>query len=260
MSQNFTLHHGDCLEIMKTIPDGSVDMVLCDLPYGTTGCKWDIVIPFEPLWKQYKRIIKPNAPISLFGMEPFSSILRVSNLDWYKYDWIWDKKQPSDFHGAKHRPLSRIEKVSVFSSGTCSQGGKSPMPYFPQMEKREKPRPYRDAYRKNRKDPKFGPAMTAGEIHEGLLTHKYPTNIIVIGNTERKGRVHPTQKPIALLEYLIKTYTNEGETVLDNCMGSGSTGVACININRKFIGIEKDAKYFEIAQKRITEADSVLLK
>ena len=234
---------GDCLELMKDIPDGSVDMILCDLPYGTTACKWDTVIPFEPLWEQYKRIIKPNGAVVLFGSEPFSSYLRLSNLKWYKYDLVWDKKSTTGFLNAKKRPLRRHEYIHIFSNG-------APV-YYPLMETRGKPRK-KGNY--NKKQGNGDSVYRHYENHTSFNNTYYPTDIIMFSNAAQKGKVHPTQKPVALLEYLIHTYTNDGETVLDNCMGSGSAGVACINTGRNFIGIELDPVYFEIAKRRIQEA------
>lgn len=233
---------GDCLELIKEIPDRSIDMILCDLPYGTTACKWDSVIPFEPLWEQYKRIIKDNGAIVLFGSEPFSTELRHSNLKMYKYDWIWDKKIPSGMSYARFQPMRQTENVSVFCNGKTV--------YNPQMVKRDKPI--------KKGGNKYSPSAPIQACKEGkdfkkTYEYKNPTNLIVFDKI-RKGSLHPTQKPIALLEYLIKTYTNEGETVLDNCMGSGSTGVACVNTNRNFIGYELNEEYFNIAQNRLREA------
>lgn len=227
---------------MKDIPDGSVDMVLCDLPYGTTACQWDKVIPFEPLWEQYNRIIKKNGAICLFGSEPFSSLLRTSNLKHYKYDWIWDKKIPSGMSYARFQPMRQTECISVFSNGRSS--------YNPQMSRRDKPI--------KKGGNKYSPsapiqACKSGKSYDKVYEYKNPINIITFPKV-RKGSLHPTQKPIDLLEYLIRTYTNEGEIVLDNCMGSGSTGVACVNTNRNFIGIELDEKYFNIAKERIEQA------
>jgi site-specific DNA-methyltransferase (adenine-specific) len=231
------LLQGDCLELMKDIPDKSIDMILCDLPYGTTACKWDAIIPFEPLWEQYNRIIKDNGAIVLFGSEPFSSALRMSNIKNFKYDWIWNKKLAGNGILAKKQPLKIHENIMVFNTTI----------YHPQMAKG-----------KMRK--KMGlkeSEITGGNsfVAEYANDEYYPQSIqeFSIANL-RKGRLHPTQKPVALLEYLIKTYTNEGDVVLDNCMGSGSTGVACLNTNRNFIGIELDPTYFDIAQKRIAEA------
>lgn len=238
MTDNITLWQGDCLELMKNIPDKSIDMILCDLPYGTTACKWDSVIPFESLWEQYNRIIKDKGAICLFGSEPFSSKLRLSNLDNYKYDWVWNKKIPSGMCNAKIQPMRQTENISVFIKGKSY--------YNPQMIKRDKVIAgggLSDSYSGG------NVGQTMKPLHK-IYDEKYPTTLITF-NKIRKGSLHPTQKPVALCEYLIKTYTNEGETVLDNCMGSGSTGVACKNLNRKFIGIELDEGYFNIAKERI---------
>ena len=233
------LIHGDCLEKMKDIPDKSIDMILCDLPYGITACKWDVVIPFEPLWEQYKRIIKDRGAIVLFGSEPFSSYLRMSNIKNYRHEWYWNKNNSAGFVTAKIRPFSIIENILVFSNNKAN--------YYPQMETRGKPR-NKGGYSKS-DNYNIIPSKSKSKSNE-----YYPKNLINISNASQKGKVHPTQKPVALLEYLIKTYTLEGETVLDNTMGSGSTGVACVNTGRNFIGIEKDDKYFEIAKKRIEDA------
>jgi len=232
------IQQGDCLELMKNIPDKSIDMILCDLPYGTTACKWDLIIPFESLWKAYKRIIKDSGAIVLFGSEPFSSKLRMSNLKMFKYDWIWEKEQGANFMLCKYQPYKVHEIISVFSYGTHI--------YFPQMTEGK---------------PYISGKGTSGDITGNVLKTqtknngtRYPRSIQKFNTDKSKGSLHPTQKPVALLEYLIKTYTNEGDTVLDNCMGSGSTCVAAINTNRHYIGFELDPHYFEIAQKRIEEA------
>ncbi len=230
------LLHGDCLEVMKDIPDKSVDLILTDPPYGTTACKWDSVIPFEPMWEQLNRIVKPNGAICLFGSEPFSSALRMSNIKNFKYDWIWNKKLAGNGILAKKQPLKIHEIVSVFNSGI----------YIPQMTKGK--------YRKKMTGGIKESEITGGNavVDEYSNDLYYPKTILEYGiGNMRKGRLHPTQKPITLLEYLIKTYTSEGETVLDFTMGSGSTGVACVNTNRNFIGIELDEKYFNIAKERI---------
>ncbi len=239
---NINLYQGDCLEIMKEIKDKSIDMILCDLPYGTTACKWDTVIPFEPLWEQYNRIIKDNGAIVLFGSEPFSSALRMSNLKNYKYDWVWDKKIPSGMSYARFQPMRQTENISVFCNKKTV--------YNPQMVKRDKPI--------KKGGNKYSPSAPIQACKEGkdfkkTYDYKNPTNILIFDKI-RKGSLHPTQKPVSLLEYLIKTYTNEGDVVLDNCMGSGSTGVACKNLNRSFIGIELDENYFNIAKERIDKA------
>ena len=234
-TKEYELWQGDCLELMKDIPDKSVDMILCDLPYGTTACKWDSVIPFEPLWEQYKRIIKDNGAIVLFGSEPFSTELRHSNLKMFKYDWIWEKEQGANFMLCKYQPYKVHEIISVFSKKTHL--------YIPQMTEGK---------------PYVSGKGTSGDITNNVIKvqtknegKRYPRSIQRFNTDKSKGSLHPTQKPVALLEYLIKTYTNEGETVLDNCMGSGSTGVACMNTGRKFIGIELDEKYYDIAKQRI---------
>jgi site-specific DNA-methyltransferase (adenine-specific) len=237
---------GDCLEQMKTIKDGSVDMILADLPYGTTACKWDNVIPFEPLWQHYWRVLKPNGAVVLFGSEPFSSHLRMSQIKHYKYDWVWNKVQAVAFLLAKKQPMRQTENISVFY--------KRQPTYNPQFTDKDAT----NIRRKSRTS--GGPTESYGKFqnaHERSIPYakSYPKNLITIPRVNSsKGRIHPTVKPVALLEYLIKTYTLEGETVLDNTMGSGSTGVACVNTGRKFIGIEMDKNYFEIASKRIAEA------
>lgn len=232
------LMQGDCLELMKTIPDGSVDMILTDPPYGTTACKWDSVIPFEPMWEQLKRIIKPNGAIVMFGSEPFTSLLVCSNLKGFKYRLDWDKKIPSGMSYARFRPMQQTEDICIFTRN----GEKSN--YYPQKVKRDKPI-------KSGGMGKSDSAMT--KTYKPLnKTYEYKNPVTLLQfDKVRKGSLHPTQKPVALLEYLIKTYTNESETVLDFTMGSGSTGVAAKNLNREFIGIELDKNYFEIAKQRI---------
>lgn len=238
-TNNVWLMKGDCLERMKEIPDGSVDLILTDPPYGTTACKWDSVIDLPLMWEQLKRIIKPSGAVVLFGAEPFSSVLRCSNLKMYKYDWYWDKVKPSGHLNARHRPMTLVETISVFCNGKTS--------YFPIMEKQ--PMRISKNYIGNKKDQYGDEKCVVKHIDE-----KHPKQIISISNANQSGKVHPTQKPVALMEYLIKTYTNENETVLDFTMGSGTTGVACMNTNRKFIGIEMDDHYFDIGTKRILEA------
>ena len=234
------LYNGDCLELMKSILDKSVDMILCDLPYGTTACQWDVIIPFEPLWKQYNRIIKDNNAIVLFGSEPFSSALRMSNVKDYKYDWIWNKVKPSGHLNAKRIPLKQHEIISVFCKGKCN--------YYPIMTE-QKPRVSRNYL--NNKSELFGTEKEVSRVTD----KKYPKTILDFSNASQKDKFHPTQKPVELLEYLIRTYTQEGEIILDNTMGSGSTGVACVNTNRNFIGIELDKDYFNIAKERIKNAE-----
>ena len=228
---------GDCLERMKEIESGSVDMVLADPPYGTTACKWDSVIDLDKMWAELKRVIKPNGAIVLFGSEPFSSALRMSNIKQYKYDWIWEKSRPSGSMLAKKQPLRNTEIISVFYKKQCY--------YRPQMSKTK--RVVEKKRTVNKGEIVGGQKLTRKFDNKGLA---YPRTIISCGNPNHKS-VHPTQKPVALMEYLIKTYTNEGETVLDFTMGSGTTGVACKQTGRKFIGIEKDEAYFNIAKERI---------
>lgn len=241
------LYQGDCLELMYGIPDKSIDMILADLPYGTTACSWDEIIPFEPLWSHYKRIIKDNGAIVLFGSEPFSTKLRMSNLDWYRYDWVWVKDKPSNFFMGKKAPLKYTEDICVFYKHLPT--------YNPIMQKRDD-----ENKRKNKLTSSLLKDETKGineytdkyqkRLLSGISDYIYPKNYQFFNNRRDAG-FHPTQKPVALLEYLIKTYTNEGDLVLDNVMGSGSTGVACKNLNRRFIGMELDEKYFKIAKERI---------
>jgi len=238
MNEQIKLLKGDCLELMKDIPDKSIDAIIADLPYGTTACKWDTVIPFEPLWEQYKRIIKDNGAIVLFGSQPFTSALVMSNPKMYRHNWIWEKTRPANFMNAKYQPMKYHEDVLVF--------GKNKVNYYPIKLKGNKNHATKNRLGKSN-------IYNIQNNHAGIDTNdmKYPSTIIKIKSTDSTKNLHPTQKPVALLEYLIKTYTNEGETVLDNTMGSGTTGIACLNTNRRFIGIEKDDKYFEIASNRI---------
>ena len=237
------LIHGDCLEEMdKLIGKGvKVDMILTDPPYGTTACKWDNVIPFNGMWDRVNKLIKPNGAVALFGSEPFSSALRMSNIKKYKYDWIWEKEQGVGFQLVRYRPLIKNENISIF----CN---KTPI-YNPQMIKLDK------TIKIKRKKGSNGGSETSplkySDERISEYKYKYPVNILKFS---RERGLHPTQKPVKLLEYLIKTYTNEGEIVLDFTMGSGSTGVACANTNRKFIGIELDENYFNIAKERINTA------
>jgi site-specific DNA-methyltransferase (adenine-specific) len=225
-----TVIHGDCLDEMKRITDKSIDMILCDLPYGTTACKWDTIIPFEPLWEQYKRIIKDNGAIVLTASQPFTSALVMSNIEDFKYSWIWNKKQTGNPFLARHQPLKIHEDVLVFNSKV----------YKPEM-RTGKLRKKGGA----KKSLLFGQHTT-----ESTNDQYYPVTILDFPN-ERLNKLHPTQKPVALFEYLIKTYTNEGDTVLDNCAGSGTTAIACINTNRNYILIEKEQEYINIINKRL---------
>jgi len=241
-----SLLHGDCIELMKTIPDASVDMCLTDPPYGTTACKWDSVIPFAPMWEQLHRIVKPNGAICLFGSEPFSSALRMSNIKRFKYDWIWHKNSATGGILAKFRPMKAHEVISVFSYETT--------PYYPQETPRfDQSGRYKYKVQSGR-SPNHYPGIKKIPPKQYDADFVSPRSVLEIKIPHNScNRVHPTQKPVALLEYLIKTYTLEGEIVLDFTMGSGSTGVACVNLKRKFIGIERDDHYFDIAKKRINE-------
>lgn len=241
------LFNEDCLEGMKRIPTGSIDLILCDLPYGTSACKWDAVIPFEDLWREYERIIKDSGAIVLFGSEPFSSALRMSNPRLYKYDWKWEKPSGANFLNFKYQPAKVHEDIMVFGKQAVSYSKKGNMAYFPQMEKGE-PYSQRSGKQKNERHNATvrSPIKQVFSNNEGT---RYPRSIIKFKLDKEK--LHPTQKPVALLEYLIKTYTEPGETVLDNCMGSGSTAIACINTGRHFIGFEKDPQFFQISTDRV---------
>lgn len=235
------LLNGDCLELMKDIPDKSVDMILCDLPYGTTRNKWDCIVPLDRLWEQYKRIIKDNGAIVLFSAEPFTSLLITSNMQWFRYDLIWAKTQGSDFLNANRKPLRSHENICVFYK-------KQPT-YNPQ---KTEGKPYK-AKSGETTSSNFG-KFNGNHHTENKDGKRCPLTVLSFSGEHNKGKQHPTQKPIDLLEWIIKTYTNAEETVLDNCMGVGSCGVACVNTNRDFIGIELDENYFNIAKKRIEEA------
>ena len=234
--QDIELWQGDCLELMKYIPDKSIDMILCDLPYGTTACKWDIIIPFEPLWEQYNRVIKDNGAICLFAKQPFTTELIHSNLFDFKYSLVWEKDNHDNPLMAKKRFLNITEDIIIFYKKQCT--------YNPQgiikVDKLTKQGRGHSLSQKNERNSEYIQSYT-----------NYPRNILKFKRD--KPNIHPTQKPVALCEYLIKTYTDEGETILDNCMGSGTTGVACLHTNRKFIGIEKDEGYYQIAVDRINK-------
>ena len=235
------IYNEDCLEGMKRIPDKSVDMILCDLPYGTTVCKWDTIIPFEPLWEQYERVIKDGGAIILTASQPFTTKLISSNFDWFKYELIWNKILPTGFAIAKIQPMKQHENVLVF--------GKGKVTYNPQMTPRERPRTY------NRTHKNYEGSENL-QKHDGkarTLTHYYPRSLLEFSNANNKSKVHPTQKPVPLFEYLIRTYTNENETILDNCMGSGTTAIACLNTNRNYIGFELDETYYNLANERIAK-------
>jgi len=241
IKDSYTLMLGDCLERMREIPDGSVDMVFADLPYGTTQCRWDVMIPFEPLWKEYWRVSKPAGVVALFGSEPFSSQLRNSQLEHFKYDWIWDKANPSGFQLAKKIPMKQHEIISVFYRTAGA--------YTPQTEPKAKPRKTRHYGKSSEVSPL---RHVSAENHEVAVS--YPKTILRFSNADRRNRLHPTQKPVDLLEYIIRSYTQPGQVVLDNTMGSGSAGVAALNTGRRFVGIEKELNYFEVAAKRMAES------
>lgn len=255
----YKLFNGDCLEVMKKIPDKSIDCVIADIPYGTTACKWDNIIPFDAMWSELNRIMKTdNSPIILFGQQPFTSELIHSNIKNFKYVWYYKKLIASNFASAKYQPMKHIEEICVFT-----RNGKTPS-YYPIMQERSESGKKRinAGYKYNSKTSN----ETMGNITRNNTEQvynpsmKYPENIQTFNNRERGARgLHPTQKPLSLMEYLIKSHTKEGDVVLDFTMGSGSTGVACLNTNRKFIGIELDKKYFDIAKKRIEECEKELM-
>jgi site-specific DNA-methyltransferase (adenine-specific) len=234
---------GDCLDLMPHIKSKSINMILCDLPYGTTACKWDTIIPFEPLWEQYKRIIKDNGAIVLTASQPFTSALVMSNIKMFKYEWIWDKKTGLGFLDAKFRPLKSHENILIFGNGGVSNGSKIPMKYNPQgVIASEKVKKNNVKYEGLHSNP-------SKEEYKETGTN-YPKSIQVFS---KDSGLHPTQKPVALFEYLIKTYTSVGDVVLDNTIGSGTTAIAAIRTKRNWIGIEKDEGYYKIANKRIAE-------
>ena len=240
--ENSKIYQGDCLEVMDGLISLGVkfDAIITDPPYGTTACKWDSIIPFDEMWERLNKLIKPNGAIVLFGSEPFSSNLRMSNIKNYKYDWVWNKKKAGNIFLAKYQPMKIHENILVFSNGTAN--------YYPIKIPRDKI--------KKSKNYGTGESMGGDRHKEDKLyvyKDKNPVSIIEVSNANQKGKVHPTQKPVALLEYLIKTYTNEGDLVLDFTMGSGSTGVAALNTNRRFVGIELDEKYFNIAVERLKD-------
>ena len=237
--KDIQLYEGNCLELMRDIPDKSIDLVLCDLPYGVTACKWDVNIPIDELWKQYYRLLKDDGTIALFGSQPFTTKLVSSNEKDFRYCWYWIKNQGTNFFHAKTMPIRKVEEICIFHKGK----------YNPQIT---------DGHEPTRK----AVGCSNGNIYHGEnkrnyvggKTTRYPTNILEFKCVDNYSRKHPSEKPVDLLEYIIKTYTNKNETVLDNCMGSGSTGVACKNTNRKFIGIELDNTYYRIAEERILES------
>jgi len=236
------LINDDCLKALLKIPNNSIDLILTDPPYGTTACKWDSIIPFEPMWKELKRIIKDNGCIALFGSEPFSSSLRISNIKWFRYDWVWEKTRPTGFFLAKKQPLKIHENISIFYKKQCFYNPIKKKADEKKIDKRKTFNPTSNPY--------LGGIIKNRTKDDGT---RFPLSIQKFSSISQKGQ-HPTQKPVALLEYLIKTYTIENDRVLDFTMGSGSTGVACKNLNRNFIGIELDKEYFKIAENRINSA------
>ena len=251
---NNYLWNGDCLELMQDIPDKSIDAIICDLPYGTTACKWDSVIPFEPLWEQYKRIIKENGAIVLFGSEPFSSTLRLSNIKMYRYDWIWHKNMGGGFATAKKIPMKRHEVISVFYKKLPTYN-----PIFEKYSESTHKR-FKQGEKVNRKKQmlKSTNQINNGISFEGeqgieLKRGKYPSSVqfFKAPHNANGNRLHPTQKPLELIKYLVKTYTNENDWVLDNTCGSNTTGIACYDLNRNYIGIEKDIDIFKVAKERV---------
>ncbi|MDU2109955.1 MAG: site-specific DNA-methyltransferase [Peptoniphilus lacydonensis] len=239
MMEYNTIYFEDCLEGMKKIPDESIDAIICDLPYGTTACSWDEVLPWDKLWESYLRIAKKDTPIVLFGAEPFSTALRMSNFKLYKYDWYWLKNNVTGFTFAKTQPMRCIETISVFSKGRPNY---YPQGLIPLKNKRVASRPEYD-------DNVYSSRLS-GKTYTQEVTG-YPNNLLRFSKDATKYTIHPTQKPIALLEYLVKTYTQPGEIVLDNCMGSGTTAIACLNTDRQFIGFETNEKYYKQSLERI---------
>ena len=231
-----TIYNEDCLQGMKRIPDGSVDCVICDLPYGTTACRWDSVIPFEPLWEQYHRVCKGNAPVILFGSEPFSTMLRASNISEYRYDWIWVKTKAGNFQICKVQPLKLHEIISVFYRKMPTYNNTELQPCHVKSGRKHK-----------------GRHVTVIRSDSNYIqTEKgYNRSVLYYGNPSGAGHLHPTQKPVELIRYLVRTYTNEGDTVLDNCIGSGTTAIACIRERRHYIGFEIEKEYYDTASERI---------
>lgn len=235
---------GDCLDLMTQIPNKSVDCIICDLPYGSTKCKWDVIISFDKLWAEYKRIIKPGSAIVLFGTEPFASHLRLSNLKWFKYDWVWQKSKSGSAFTAKYRPVNKHEMILVF--------GKNKTKYNPQLTEGKAYSRVHDTSECDVNNHEIGFNRKKVETHNDGF--RYPITVQPFQQKwRRQDQLHPTQKPLALIEYLVKTYTNEGDLILDNCMGSVTTCLAAKNLNRQFIGIEREEKYFNIAKQRLEQ-------
>ena len=248
------VYQGDCLEVMELIADRSIDMILCDLPYQITACKWDIIIPFIPLWKQYKRVIKDRGAIVLTATQPFTSTLVMSNIEMFKYEWIWNKSRALGFFNAKHKPMNKQESILVFSKGDCANRCHLRMNYNPQnlIEVNKKVNGTRSCIADSEGHRFARPSHKKERVQRYT---NFPDSVLTIPS--EGGTVHPTQKPVALCEYLIKTYTNEGDIVLDNCAGSGTTGVACRNTGRNFILIEREERYVEIINQRLFDNQKI---
>jgi site-specific DNA-methyltransferase (adenine-specific) len=244
--------HGDCLSLLPSLASESIDLILCDLPYGTTACKWDTVIPFEPLWREYKRIIRKDGAIVLNASQPFTSALVMSNIEMFRYEWIWEKDRPTNIYFKDIQPMKYHENILVFSKSGAHNMSKEKMRYNPQMEIKPEENKRKNRERIFKNNGVFGDRTFIYKSKRGEQDNIYPKSVQFF-NRQQNGE-HPTQKPIPLLEYLIKTYTNENDLVLDNAMGSGTTGVACVNTKRRFIGMEKEEKYFLIASKCISDA------
>jgi site-specific DNA-methyltransferase (adenine-specific) len=236
---------------MKKLDDKKIDMILCDLPYGTTACKWDSIVPFEPLWEQYKRIIKDNGAIVLTASQPFTSKLISSNYEMFKYEWIWEKTQATGHLDAKKKPMKAHENICVFYKKQAT--------YNPQKTQGHERKVSLAKHKRNTEKNQTEVYHKSDNFTDYDTTERYPRSVIIFASDKQKCALHPTQKPVALFEYLIKTYSNEGDLILDNCIGSGTTAIACINTNRKYIGIEKDEEYFKIATKRIEELNQKVL-
>lgn len=249
MLEKNQLYHGDCLEIMKGIDDKAIDMILCDLPYGTTACSWDVIIPFDKLWEQYERIIKDNGAIVLTASQPFTSALVMSNKKMFKYSWIWVKSKAGEFFNAKLKPMKIHEDVLVFSKGKTSNGNQNNMLYFPQNLIKDNKVVKGNCKGGIRDEHKFYRHSHKEKLFKEFTN--YPTSILKFDSESET--IHGTQKPVFLFEYLIKTYTDEGDLVLDNCIGSGTTAIAALNTNRNYIGIEKDETYYNVASDRISK-------
>jgi site-specific DNA-methyltransferase (adenine-specific) len=253
------LRLGDCLEILPTLADKCADAILTDLPYGTTACGWDVVIPFAPMWEQVRRLLRDRGAFVTTASQPFASLLIASNLEWFKYEWIWQKDRPSNIFFAKTQPMKYHENVLVFSGYSAHNQAQNKMNFFPQMELRKEEDKRANKVQHYHNTGVYGKDRTFINTFEKYMNDEKNPGSIQRFNTDRLSSDHPTQKPVALYEYLIQTYTNPGDTVLDFCMGSGTTGVACVKLGRNFIGIEKEPKYYEIAERRIKEAQQQMV-